>query len=145
MAAENNRLDKSSRLTSRCTENVRSSFVLIDSFRLVTKFWVKTNELNRPKDGSGKTIGRLIPIELSMNKVFRWCHSLKLIRDNSSLGFEYCVNQTMSSWCPVEKLFHLNRRRRWFRTRILQGDPTLDQRKVITAECCRLSSKSNDL
>ncbi|CAF3639300.1 unnamed protein product [Adineta steineri] len=44
-------------------------------------------------------------------------------------GFEYCVNQTLSSWCPVEKLFHLNRRRRWFRTRILDEDQILKEKQ----------------
>ncbi|CAF1161705.1 unnamed protein product [Rotaria sp. Silwood1] len=44
-------------------------------------------------------------------------------------GFEYCVNQTVSGWCPVEKLFHLNRRRRWYRTRILKKDFNIEEKQ----------------
>ncbi|UJR29942.1 hypothetical protein I4U23_017489 [Adineta vaga] len=44
-------------------------------------------------------------------------------------GFEYCVNQTLSGWCPVERLFHLTRRRRWYRTRILRDDYIFEDKK----------------
>ncbi|CAF4597431.1 unnamed protein product, partial [Rotaria sp. Silwood2] len=44
-------------------------------------------------------------------------------------GFEYCVNQTVSGWCPVEKLFHLNRRRRWYRTRVIKIDLNIEEKK----------------
>ena len=46
------------------------------------------------------------------------------------LGFEYCVNQTLGGWCPTEKLFHLNRRRRWYRTRVIKGDQIPDEKRV---------------
>ncbi len=49
-------------------------------------------------------------------------------------GFEYCVNQTLGGWCPTEKVFHLNRRRRWYRTRIIK-EKTLDEKKVIIFIC----------
>ncbi len=45
-------------------------------------------------------------------------------------GFEYCVNQTLGGWCPTEKIFHLNRRRRWYRTRIIQPDKIIQEKKV---------------
>lgn len=32
-------------------------------------------------------------------------------------GWEYCVEPTMGSWSPAEKLYHINRRRRWLRNR----------------------------
>ena len=32
-------------------------------------------------------------------------------------GFEYCVEFTMGGYGPVEKTYHLCRRRRWVRTR----------------------------
>ena len=48
-----------------------------------------------------------------------------------SSGFEYCVNQTLGGWCPTEKLFHLNRRRRWYRTRIINETKVTDEKKVI--------------
>lgn len=48
-------------------------------------------------------------------------------------GFEYCVNQSLGGWCPVEKIFHLNRRRRWYRTRILQEEHTSEERKVCSS------------
>ncbi|CAF0934963.1 unnamed protein product [Rotaria sordida] len=44
-------------------------------------------------------------------------------------GFEYCVNQTLGGWCPTEKVFHLSRRRRWYRNRILKGDRIPDDKK----------------
>ncbi|CAF0790229.1 unnamed protein product, partial [Didymodactylos carnosus] len=44
-------------------------------------------------------------------------------------GFEYCVNQTLGGWCPVEKVFHLNRRRRWFRTRLLKVENIEEKKK----------------
>ena len=46
-------------------------------------------------------------------------------------GFEYCVNQTLSGWCPVENIFHLNRRRRWYRTRILKENQSLEEKRVF--------------
>ncbi|CAF1425575.1 unnamed protein product [Adineta ricciae] len=44
-------------------------------------------------------------------------------------GFEYCVNQTLGGWCSTEKVFHLNRRRRWYRNRIIKIDATPEERK----------------
>ncbi|CAF0920234.1 unnamed protein product [Rotaria sordida] len=44
-------------------------------------------------------------------------------------GFEYCVNQTVTGWCPVEKLYHLNRQRRWYRIRVLKTDFNIEERK----------------
>ncbi|CAF1647502.1 unnamed protein product [Rotaria magnacalcarata] len=44
-------------------------------------------------------------------------------------GFEYCVNQTLGGWCPTEEIFHLNRRRRWYRTRILKVEKVPEDTK----------------
>ena len=107
----------------------KSSFH-IDSFRWVIKSRVKTNELNLQSDGNGKMNGRLIQIEQSMNKVIDRPFSLPH-RYSSHSGFEYCVNQTLSSWSPVENFFHLNRRRRWYRTRTVKKDLSIEERKVL--------------
>lgn len=32
-------------------------------------------------------------------------------------GWEYCVEPSMGGWSPSEKIYHLNRRRRWIRNR----------------------------
>ncbi|CAF4060392.1 unnamed protein product [Rotaria magnacalcarata] len=47
-------------------------------------------------------------------------------------GFEYCVNQTLGGWCPTEEIFHLNRRRRWYRTRILKVEKVPEDTKENT-------------
>lgn len=74
--------------------------------------------------------GLLILIERLMTKVIQL--EIYILQDFIiDLGFEYCVNQTLSSWCPVEKLFHLNRRRRWYRTRVLRNDQTIEEKKVF--------------
>ena len=46
-------------------------------------------------------------------------------------GFEYCVNQTLGGWCPTEKVFHLNRRRRWYRTRVVQVGNAIELEKKV--------------
>ncbi|XP_030841562.1 myoferlin isoform X6 [Strongylocentrotus purpuratus] len=38
-------------------------------------------------------------------------------------GFEYCVESSVASWGPVERTYHLCRRRRWVRPRSLNADP----------------------
>ncbi|XP_063963834.1 myoferlin-like isoform X10 [Lytechinus pictus] len=38
-------------------------------------------------------------------------------------GFEYCVESSVASWGPVERTYHLCRRRRWVRPRSLVADP----------------------
>ncbi|XP_038071057.1 myoferlin-like isoform X3 [Patiria miniata] len=44
-------------------------------------------------------------------------------------GFEYCVEATIGSWGAVEKTYHLCRRRRWVRPRILVVDPKALEKK----------------
>ena len=68
--------------------------------------------------------GQLMLIELLMKKVR---NDFILIMINILiLGFEYCVNQTLGGWCPTEKIFHLNRRRRWYRTRIIKPEKLVE-------------------
>ncbi|CAF3822313.1 unnamed protein product [Adineta steineri] len=56
-----------------------------------------------------------------------WCIDANRAVDED--GFEYCVNQTLGGWCPTEKVFHLNRRRRWYRTRVIKKDAPVDDKK----------------
>ncbi|XP_022096608.1 dysferlin-like isoform X4 [Acanthaster planci] len=44
-------------------------------------------------------------------------------------GFEYCVEATVGGWGAVEKTYHLCRRRRWVRPRILVADPKALEKK----------------
>ena len=51
-------------------------------------------------------------------------------------GWEYCVEATLGmGWSPAEKTYHLCRRRRWIRSRILMKDPKSDAKKVRCIEC----------
>ncbi|XP_033757648.1 myoferlin-like isoform X3 [Pecten maximus] len=45
-------------------------------------------------------------------------------------GWEYCVEATMAGYGPVEKRYHLCRRRRWIRTRRLVEDPKKQKEKT---------------
>lgn len=45
-------------------------------------------------------------------------------------GWEYCVEATMGGYGPVEKRYHLCRRRRWVRTRKLVEDAKQKKHKV---------------
>lgn len=45
-------------------------------------------------------------------------------------GWEYCVEATMAGYGPVEKRYHLCRRRRWIRTRRLVEDPKKQKEKI---------------
>ncbi|KAJ8025764.1 Dysferlin [Holothuria leucospilota] len=44
-------------------------------------------------------------------------------------GFEYCVDPTLASWGPVERTYHLCRRKRWVRPRSLVADPKALEKK----------------
>ena len=43
-------------------------------------------------------------------------------------GFEYCLDHTVTGYVPVEKTYHLHRRRRWVRNR--KRNPDIKQRAV---------------
>ena len=46
------------------------------------------------------------------------------------VGYEYCVESTMGGFGPVEKTYHLSRRRRWTRQRSLTVDAQVLHEKV---------------
>jgi len=45
-------------------------------------------------------------------------------------GFEYCVESTIGGFGPVEKTYHLSRRRRWVRQRTMVADASAIKEKV---------------
>lgn len=53
------------------------------------------------------------------------------------LGFEYCVESTIGGFGPVEKTYHLSRRRRWIRQRTMTADA-----KAVKAKVTKLVSQS---
>lgn len=50
-------------------------------------------------------------------------------------GFEYCVEATLGGYGPVEKTYHLCRRRRWLRNRTLVADMK-HEAKMVKDNCC---------
>jgi hypothetical protein len=52
-----------------------------------------------------------------------WTIDINRAVDNE--GWEYCVEQTMGGWSPSEKIYHLNRRRRWIRNRSILNSQEL--------------------
>lgn len=51
-----------------------------------------------------------------------------LSRAVDEVGFEYCLDHTVTGYVPVEKTYHLHRRRRWVRNR--KRNPDIRQRAV---------------
>ncbi|XP_067936252.1 myoferlin-like isoform X2 [Watersipora subatra] len=47
-------------------------------------------------------------------------------------GYEYCVESTVGGFGPVEKTYHLSRRRRWTRQRTLTVDPEALKQQPLT-------------
>ena len=47
-----------------------------------------------------------------------------------AIGFEYTVEATFGGYGPVEKTYHLCRRRRWVRNRVLVTDAKMEQEQV---------------
>ena len=46
-------------------------------------------------------------------------------------GWEYCVEATLGmGWGPAEKTYHMCRRRRWIRSRVLMKDPKKEAKQV---------------
>jgi hypothetical protein len=45
-------------------------------------------------------------------------------------GWEYCLEPSMGGWSNTEKVFHVNRRRRWVRNRSLISNETVDTSSV---------------
>ena len=100
------------------------------------------NEKKHQKVGNGKMNGLLMLIELLMKKVedyFVWIIIIIFL----VLGFEYCVNQSLGGWSPTEKIFHLNRRRRWYRTRTIKAEKLAEQKKVLSFIILSLDLSTN--
>ena len=58
-----------------------------------------------------------------------WTIDINRAVDNE--GWEYCIDPDLSSWSPIEKIFHLYRRRRWIRNRSVINPNALNLIKVI--------------
>jgi hypothetical protein len=119
-------------MTCRCCCSDRPLDLLFVRHRLATKCPVKMNGRSLRQAGHGKTSGRSMPIEPWTKKVSRRQRSTRMSHHRFVLGYEYCVNQTLGGWCPTEKVFHLNRRRRWYRTRVVKNDVASENKKVQT-------------
>ena len=46
-------------------------------------------------------------------------------------GWEYCVEMTLGGWGPVQRTYHMCRRRRWVRRRKMVKDVKADAQLVI--------------
>ncbi|XP_071949270.1 myoferlin-like isoform X3 [Antedon mediterranea] len=60
-----------------------------------------------------------------------WCLDVNRAVDEE--GWEYCVEATLGNYGPVEKTYHLCRRRRWARNRFLSADPKAVEAKKKAA------------
>ncbi|XP_033126409.1 myoferlin-like isoform X5 [Anneissia japonica] len=60
-----------------------------------------------------------------------WCLDVNRAVDEE--GWEYCVEATLGNYGPVEKTYHLCRRRRWARNRFLNADPKAVEAKKKAA------------
>lgn len=52
------------------------------------------------------------------------------LTSHSVSGFEYTVEATFGGYGPVEKTYHLCRRRRWVRNRVVTKSPKVEQEQV---------------
>ena len=57
-------------------------------------------------------------------------------------GYEYCVEATMGGWGPMEKIYHMCRRRRWVRVRIIDPNNP-DLAKKVGALHILITSQSS--
>jgi hypothetical protein len=58
-------------------------------------------------------------ITANLNENWKWDDdwTIDINRAVDNEGWEYCVEPTMGGWSPSEKIYHLNKRRRWIRNR----------------------------
>lgn len=69
-------------------------------------------------------------VDLPPGWVWEDVWQIDLSRAVDEEGWEYCVEATMGGYGPVEKRYHLCRRRRWVRTRKLVEDAKQKKHKV---------------
>jgi dysferlin len=62
--------------------------------------------------------------ELELEEGWAWSEewAVDINRAVDNEGWEYCVEPSMGGWSPSEKIYHLSRRRRWIRTRVLDKE-----------------------
>lgn len=84
-------------------ENTQNNIAII----AFIKFLFKKGDKSTSKD----------EIELAENWKWDddWTVDINRAVDNE--GWEYCVEPSMGGWSPSEKIYHLNKRRRWIRNR----------------------------
>lgn len=81
-------------------------------------------------------------VDLPPGWVWEDVWQIDLSRAVDEEGWEYCVESTMGGYGPVEKRYHLCRRRRWVRTRKLVEDAKQKKHKV---RALRLKSEKKNL
>ena len=69
-------------------------------------------------------------IELDSNWKWDDDWNIDINRAVDNEGWEYCVEPSMGGWSSSEKMYHLNRRRRWIRNRSIIKQE-LNTKKVI--------------
>lgn len=59
------------------------------------------------------------PDDVTIDENWKWDDewTIDLNRAVDNEGWEYCIESSVGGWSPSEKMFHLNRRRRWIRSR----------------------------
>jgi len=70
--------------------------------------------------------------ELPLPEGWKWTTdwTVDLNRACDEEGFEYCIDASLGGWGAVMKNYHLSRRRRWVRTRVMEADPKkIEQKK----------------
>jgi len=70
-------------------------------------------------------------IELDSNWKWDDDWNIDINRAVDNEGWEYCVEPSMGGWSSSEKMYHLNRRRRWIRNRSIISNEAAMKSKVI--------------
>ena len=62
---------------------------------------------------------KIQPEDVTIDENWKWDDewTIDLNRAVDNEGWEYCIESSVGGWSPSEKMFHLNRRRRWIRSR----------------------------
>jgi dysferlin len=70
---------------------------------------LKKGEKSKSKD--------LFELRVNWKWVDDWNVDINRAVDNE--GWEYCIDPSMGGWCPSEKMYHLIKRRRCIRNRVI--------------------------